>query len=76
MPCSDCSSLHGANPNSKKTIDLLLFYEEHFYGLSESDREKLCFIQFSTRMAVWPLLTFSIQLHNQLGYITHSIIMH
>ena len=35
--------------------------------------EKLCFIQFSTRMANWLLLTFFICLHNQLSSI-HSTI--
>ena len=34
---------------------------------------KLCFIQFSTRMADWLLLTFSTCLHNQLSSFIHSI---
>ena len=33
---------------------------------------KICFTQFSTRMAAWLLLNFSICLHNQLSSI-HSI---
>ena len=41
--------------------------------LIDTQREKLCFIQFSTRMASWLLLTFLICLHNQLSSILHSI---
>ena len=36
------------------------------YQLNDTDREKLCSIQFRTRMAGWLLLTFLIYLHNQL----------
>ena len=36
-------------------------------------REKLCFTQFSTRMAAWLLLTFFTCLHKQLNSV-HSII--
>ena len=35
--------------------------------------EKLCFVQFITRMAGWLLLTFLICLHNQLSSIIHCI---
>ena len=42
-----------------------------FYN--DTHREKLCFTQFSTRMAPWLLLTFFVCLHNQLSSI-HSII--
>ena len=38
-----------------------------------SFREKLCFTQFSKRMAACLLMTFLICLHNQLSYI-HSVI--
>ena len=41
--------------------------------VNDSLKEKLCFTQFSTRMAVWLLLTFFICLYNQLSSI-HSII--
>ena len=41
--------------------------------LIDTQREKLCFIQFSTRMASWLLLTFLICLHNQLSSILQSI---
>ena len=33
---------------------------------NDTDRERLCSIQFRTRMAGWLLLTFLIYLHNQL----------
>ena len=36
-------------------------------------REKLCFIQFSTRMTGWLILTFFMCLHNQLCSFMHSI---
>ena len=36
--------------------------------------EKICFIQFSTRMADWLLLTFLIRLYNQLSSVMHSAI--
>ena len=32
---------------------------------NDTHREKLCFTQFSTTMAAWLLLTFSISSHNQ-----------
>ena len=41
--------------------------------LNDTHMEKLCFIQFSTRMAGWLLLTFLICLHNQLSSIIHCI---
>ena len=41
---------------------------------NDTHMEKLCFIQFSTRMAGWLLLTFLICLHNQLSSIIHCII--
>ena len=40
---------------------------------NDINREKLCFTEFSTRMAAWLLLTFSIRLQNQLSSL-HSII--
>ena len=43
-----------------------------FHFFNDSRREKLYFIQFSTKMAAWLLLTFFIFLHNQLSSI-HSI---
>ena len=43
---------------------------------NDTHMEKLCFIQFSTRMAGWLLLTFLICLHNQLSSIIHCIIKH
>ena len=39
------------------------------YSLNDTHREKLCFTQFSARMAAWLLLAFFICLHNQLSYI-------
>ena len=50
------------------TYFLMNFYKSNFY----IPREKLCFTQFSTRMAAWLLLTFFICLHNQLSSI-HSL---
>ena len=41
--------------------------------LNDTHREKLCFIQISTRMAGWLLLTFLICLHNELSSIIHFI---
>ena len=41
--------------------------------VNDTHREILCFIQFSTRMAAWLLLTFFICLYNQLNS-EHSII--
>ena len=43
-----------------------------FHVFNDTRREKLCFIQFSTRMAAWLLLTVFICLHNHLSSI-HSI---
>ena len=37
--------------------------------LNDAHRERLCFTQFSTRMAAWLLLTFFICLHDQLSSI-------
>ena len=34
---------------------------------NDTNKEKLCFMQFSTRMAGWLLLAFLIFLHNQLS---------
>ena len=48
-------------PSDKKTI-------------KDTHREKLYFIQISTKMAGWLLSTFLICLHNQLSSIIHSII--
>ena len=36
----------------------------YFYVINDTKMEKLCFIQFSTRMAGWLLLTFLICLRN------------
>ena len=36
-------------------------------GINDTQREKLCFTQFSTRTAIWLPLTFFICLHNQLS---------
>ena len=44
------------------------------FGFNDTQRGKLRFIQFSTRMTVWLLLTFVICLRNQLSSIIHSII--
>ena len=41
--------------------------------VNDTHREKLCFTQFSTRMAAWLLLIFSICLRNQVGSL-HSMI--
>ena len=40
---------------------------------NDTHREKLCFIQFSTKIAGWLLPTFLICLHNQLSSIIHFI---
>ena len=48
----------------------LNFLYSHFF---DTHREKLCFTQFSTRMAGWLLLTFFICLHNKLSSIHSSI---
>ena len=40
---------------------------------NNTEREKLCFTLFSTRMAPWLVLAFFIYLHNQLSSI-HAII--
>ena len=40
--------------------------------LNDANSEKLCFIQFSTRMAGWLRLTFLICLHNKLSSIIHT----
>ena len=45
-----------------------------FVGIMDTHKEKLGFIQFSTKMASWLVLTFLICLHNQLSYIIYSII--
>ena len=47
--------------------------ETENYFLNDTQREKLYFSQFSTRMTTWPPLTFFICLHNQLNSL-HSII--
>ena len=48
-------------------------FEKKFVDtLNDTLRKKLCFTQFSTRMAAWLLLIFFICLHNQLSPI-HSI---
>ena len=47
-------------------------HQLHYFN--DTHREKLNFIQFSTRMADWLLLTFLICLYNQLGSIMHSSI--
>ena len=44
-------------------------HQLHYFN--DTHREKLNFIQFSTRMADWLLLTFLICLYNQLSSITH-----
>ena len=41
---------------------------------NDAHREKLCFIQFITRMIGWVLLTFFMCLRNQLSSFMHSII--
>ena len=41
--------------------------------VNDTHREKLCLTQFSTRMAAWLLLIFSICLRNQVGSL-HSMI--
>ena len=50
----------------------ILIFKVSTLTFNDTHREKLCFIQFSTRMAVWPLLTFFICLHNHLSSM-HSI---
>ena len=42
-------------------------------NFNDTHREKLSFIQFSTRMAGWLFLMDLICLHNQLSSIIHSI---
>ena len=44
-----------------------------FKSVNNTHREKLCFIQFSTKIAGWLLPTFLICLHNQLNSIIHFI---
>ena len=45
----------------------------NFFFINDTHREKLCFIQFSTRMDSWLLLTFLICLQSQLSSITRSL---
>ena len=45
-----------------------------FHYFNDIHLEKLCFIQFSTRVADWLLLTFLIRLYNQLSSVMHSAI--
>ena len=47
------------------------FYYQRFFH--DTHREKLCYIQFSIRMAGWLLLTIFICLRNQLSSIILSI---
>ena len=46
----------------------------NFFFVNDTQREKLCFIQISTRMDGWLLLAFFICLHSQLSSITCSLI--
>ena len=41
--------------------------------VNDTHREKLCFTQFSRRIAAWLLLTFFECLHNQLSFILFII---
>ena len=56
-------------PFPKNIFGGLLFIFSKTEEINDTLREKLYFIQFSTRMAVWPLLTF----FNQLSSFIHSI---
>ena len=61
---------------SKVLSEMFNFYVDNNTfpnGLNDTQREKLCFTQFSKIMAAWLLLTFFTCLHNQLSSI-HSII--
>ena len=51
-----------------------LSLETNFPSFNNTRSEKFCFIQFSTGMAGWLLLTFLICLYNQLSSTIHSII--
>ena len=59
----------------KETSNILNFHSSDLTVklIDDTHMEKLCFTQFSTRMAAWLLLTFFICLHNHLNYI-YSII--
>ena len=46
-----------------------IYIHMHCVVFNDNHRQKLCFTQFSTRMAARLLLTFPICLHNQLSYI-------
>ena len=41
--------------------------------VNDTHREKLCFTQFSIRMAVWLILTVLISFHNQFKNVIHQI---
>ena len=51
----------------------IIVLTDYFLYFNDAHREKLCFTQFSIRIAAWLLLTFFIYLHDQLTPI-HFII--
>ena len=53
----------------QKSNEIFFFNTAKTFPVNGTHREKLCFTQFSIRMAAWLLLTFSICLHNQLSSI-------
>ena len=58
----------------KNNANLMGYANSIDFGFNDTERGKLRFIQFSTRMTGWLLLTFLICLRNQLSSIIHSII--
>ena len=59
-------------PDRTKQAQELIFSRK-VQLIDDTHREKQCFVQFSTKIAGWLLLTFLICLRNQLSSIIHSV---